>query len=130
MNHDKIDFGLLVDKYIKIRDKKSQLQKARDAEIAKYTDALDEIERLLLAECNEMGVESLRTSAGTAYKTVKHSVTVADKDAFRNFIKNEDAWYFADLRANAPAVRAYLDENDHLPPGVNMSSWAAVNVKR
>ena len=91
---------------------------------------MEEIERLLLAECNEMGVESLRTSAGTAYKTVKHSVTVADKDAFRNFIKNEDAWYFADLRANAPAVRAYLDENDHLPPGVNMSSWAAVNVKR
>ena len=32
MNDDKLDFGLLVDRYIKIRDKKSQLQKARDAE--------------------------------------------------------------------------------------------------
>ena len=77
-----------------------------------------------------MGVEALRTAAGTAYKTVKHSVTVADKDLFRDFIKSHDAWYFADIRANAPAVRAYLDENDQLPPGVNMSSWATVNVKR
>ena len=124
-----INFDDLVDKYV--RDKKRQVQARHKDEINKYDRVLREIEVLFLEEFNRTGMNSVNTNHGTAFKKTQTSVTIADKDIFRQFIwANPDNWIFADLRANAPAVQAYLEENESLPPGVNLTSRLTVNVQR
>lgn len=131
MDTQEINFDDLVDKYVRLRDKKRQVQERHKDEINKFDVVLRNIETLFLAEFNRTGMNSVNTNHGTAFKKTQTSVTIADKDIFRNFIWSDpDNWIFADLRANAPAVQAYLDENESLPPGVNLTSRLTVNVQR
>ena len=125
-----LNIDQLVDKYIRIRDKKAEVQKTQKAELARFDEALHTIERVFLTFMQENNVDSLNTNHGTAYKRVQTSCTIADRDAFLNFVREGDNWAFADLRANAPAVKAYLDANESLPPGVNFTSRLTVNVQR
>ena len=125
-----LNIDQLVDKYIRIRDKKAEVQKVQKAELARFDEALHAIERIFLTHMQENNVNSLNTDHGTAYKKVQTSCTIADRDAFLSFIREGDNWAFADLRANAPAVKAYLDANETLPPGVNFTSRLTVNVQR
>lgn len=125
-----LNIDQLVDKYIRIRDKKAEVQKTQKAELARFDEALHTIERVFLTFMQENNVDSLNTNHGTAYKRVQTSCTIADRDAFLNFVREGGNWAFADLRANAPAVKAYLDANESLPPGVNFTSRLTVNVQR
>lgn len=125
-----INFDSLVDKYIRLRDKKAEVAKVQKTELAKFDQAMMQIERIFLTHMQATGANSVATDHGTAYKKVQTSVTVADRDAFLGFIKEGDNWVFTDLRANAPAVKAYLEANDALPPGVNLTSRLTVNVQR
>ncbi len=126
-----INFDQLVDKYIRIRDKKAEVKKVQQAEIDKFDQALIAIERLFLAEMQRTGAKSVATNHGTAYQRTQTSVTIADREIFRKFVQDDpEHWIFADLRANAPAVKAYLDERAELPPGVNLTSRLTVNVQR
>lgn len=125
-----LNIDQLVDKYVRIRDKKAEVQKTQKAELARFDEALHTIERVFLTFMQENNVDSLNTNHGTAYKRVQTSCTIADRDAFLNFVREGDNWAFADLRANAPAVKAYLDANESLPPGVNFTSRLTVNVQR
>jgi hypothetical protein len=113
-----INYDQLIDKYIKLRDKKAEIQKAQKAELAKFDSALLALERIFLAHMQATGAKSVT------------SCTIADRDVFLRFVKQGDNWAFADLRANAPAVKAYLEANEELPPGVNFVSRLTVNVQR
>ena len=126
-----LNFDTLVDKYIRLRDKKAEVRKVHSAEIDKFDQALETIERLFLAEMQRTGAKSVATNHGTAYQKTQTNVTIADREVFRKFVQDDPAhWVFADLRANAPAVKAYLDELNELPPGVNLTSRLTVNVQR
>lgn len=120
----------IVERYIKIRDEKKALKEQYDASVAKLDLAMEKIEAFLLKKMQDQGLESLPTGAGTAYKSVRASATVADKPMFRQFCIDNDAWHLADLRASAAEVRKHLDETEDLPPGINFSQHVTVNVRR
>lgn len=120
----------LVETYIKLRDTKAQLKAARDAEIKKIDDVMDKIEAALLQSFNTLGVESVRTTAGTAYKTVKTSATVSDWDAVLGFIQEGSHWNMLDKRVNKTAVEQFRDEHQDLPPGVNWREEVSINIRR
>ena len=130
MSDIKIDFDELIGKYIKIRDTKAQLAEKQKAEMARFNNALAQIERLLLDEFNTSKTESVRTKHGTAYRTVQTSVSVSDRDLFMSFVREGDNWIFLDAHANKSAVKQYLESEQQLPPGVNVVSRATVNVQR
>ena len=120
----------LLERYVKLRDKKQEKEKAHKQEIAKYTEMLRRVEQILLDHFNETGADSVKTPHGTAYKTVASSVSVADRDVFLDFVRDQDAWAFLESRANKSAVEEYLAEHEALPPGLNMTRVAKVNIRR
>ena len=103
----------------------------------------------------------MRTEAGTAYKTTAVSVTIADREAFLNYVlepaaqgicqaleqsgidlteeekncirvilKTYPAWDETDIRAGKKGILAKMEETKKLPPGLNSSSFARVNVRK
>lgn len=120
----------LVERYIKIRDSKKAIKEQYDADVAKLDAAMEKIEAYLLKKMQEQGLESMPTSAGTAYKSIRSSATVADKPMFRQFCIDNDAWHLADLRASSVEVSKHLEETEDLPPGVNFRQSVTVNVRR
>lgn len=120
----------VVEKYIALRDKKTALKREYEAKVEAIDQMLDKVEALLLANMQEQGVDSYKTSAGTAYKSVRASASVADRESFMRFIQETGEWSMLDVRANKTAVQEYREANNDLPPGVNWSEQIVVNIRR
>ena len=111
----------IVGAYIKVRDEVAQIKANHKAQLEPYTQALDKL---------DAGVESMKTSVGTAYRSERTSVTVADKSAFMDYIESNKAFDLLDVRANKTAVEGFMAENQDVPPGVNIRREVAVNFRR
>lgn len=117
--------------YITLRDKKAQMKAQFDADVAEVQERMDKLEAKLLEVFNNTGTDSVKTPLGTAYVSTRTSASVADKDAFLDFVRNSKEWSLLDVRASKVAVEQYRSANDdELPPGINVRTERVVNVRR
>lgn len=121
----------LVAVYIEARDAKASLKAEYEEKLAPLDEKLAKIEAKLLEVFQATGMESVKTEHGTAYTATRTTVSVADRDAFMDFIKAGDHWSMMEVRAAKTAVEQYKAANeDTLPPGVNWRSEVVVNIRR
>lgn len=120
----------VVAKYIELRDKKAELKHEYDFKVAKVDEVLTKIEAKLLEVFDSAGMDSVKTEFGTAYSSTRSSASVADKETFMNFIKENDEWSLMEVRAAKLAIEQYKDANGDLPPGVNWREERVVNFRR
>jgi hypothetical protein len=123
-------FDEIVTRYIQLRDHKAALKKQYEETVGPVTEAMEKIENALLKHLQATGTESMRTSAGTFYKTTSTKATVADRDGFMSFVKDNDLWALLEVRAAKTAVEQYRTEHNDLPPGINWTETYVVNVRR
>jgi hypothetical protein len=122
--------GQLVDGYIKLRDRKAEMKAKHEAELAPVNSMMEQIETRLLAEMQKQGVESYRTTAGTAYTSTTTRANVADWDSLLGFVREHSLWQMLERRVSKSAVDEYVAAHKDLPPGVNYSTAVAVNIRR
>jgi nanoRNase/pAp phosphatase (c-di-AMP/oligoRNAs hydrolase) len=120
----------LVRKYLKLREAKAELEAKHKEETSRFTKAMQKIETTLLSEFTETGQESAKTPHGTAYVSVRTSAKVADRDAFLDFVRDNQAWDFVESRVSKKAVEDYVAEHEELPSGVNVTRSMTVNIRR
>lgn len=120
----------IVARYIALRDKKAEIKAKYDAEVEAIDAAMNRVENYLLKLMTELGVESIRTSAGTPYVSRRTSATVADWDAFLDWVRRNGEWSMLERRANKTVVQSWRDEHNDLPPGLNWREERVVNIKR
>lgn len=117
--------------YIQLRDKKAQMKSEFEASVAPITDKMEKLEAKLLDVFNKTGMDSVRTEHGTAYTAVRTTASVADREAFMEFVKANEEWSLLEVRASKTAIEQFRDSNDNeLPPGVNIRSERVVNIRR
>ena len=120
-----------IDEYIQLRDGK----KAADEVYAAWSkqnfgDRMEQLEAGMLDALNKMGVDSVAGKAGTVYKKLTTSVTIADAREFRRHVIGGEDWDLIDWRANKTAVNDRVEAGDPLPPGVNRSTFFTVGIRR
>lgn len=120
----------LIAQYVKVRDKLADADKAHDEKTKVARDYLKLLNAKLLEKLNEVGGESVKTEAGTAYRTTRKSATIADGSVFRAFVVENALFDIVDWKANANAVDDYVKSEGALPPGVNYSVAYTVGVRR
>jgi phage host-nuclease inhibitor protein Gam len=117
--------------YIQLRDKKAEMKAEFDATIAPLNDKMDKLEAKLLDVFNKTGMDSVKTENGTAYTAVRTTASIADREAFMEFVKANEEWSLLEVRASKTAVEQFRESNnDELPPGVNIRSERVVNIRR
>lgn len=121
---------LIVERYVQMRDRLAEMKAAYDASTAEIKAGMAKLEGAIMDTLNEQGVESVRTNAGTAFKSVSTSATIADWDAYLQFVKDNDRFDMLEKRCSKLAVEQYRSANDDLPPGVNWKQAVTVNVRR
>lgn len=101
-------------------------------------ERMEAIKQQLLTQLIELGSkdkQSIATDHGTAYTSTITTPKVADRDKYLDFI-NDNWAVIGDemLQLGAPqvtAVKGYMEQNEgHLPPGVEISTFTRVNIKR
>lgn len=121
---------VLIEKYIQLRDRQKQLKAEFDEKVAPIDEAMKRIENHLMCVLNEQGADRIGCATGVAFKSTVTSATVADKDAFRRFILDNNAWELADIRAAKTAVKDFVEAHDDIPPGVNWRVETVLRVNR
>jgi hypothetical protein len=117
--------------YIKIRDKRAEISANFKVEDDKLKAQQDKVKRALLDHCKEHNVESVRTSEGLFYRSVKKRYWTSDWDSMNKFILTNEVPEFYEKRLNQTVVKQFLEENpDTVPPGLNVDSEYAISVRK
>jgi len=117
--------------YVKLRDAKEALAKKHKDEMSGYNEKLAVIERWVQRELDRQGMDKAgNKSVGTAFIQKVDSCTVADKEAFMKFVKDEDHFELLDIRASKTVVRDFMENTGEIPPGVKFDSARVVRIRR
>lgn len=121
----------LVAVYIKMRDRRDKLRKEYDDADAKLVEQMDVVTAELLAACESVGANSLRTDAGTVVRWVKTRYWSSDWESLHAFIRENDALNLLEGRIHQTNMRTFLEENPEMrPPGLNADSEYVITVRR
>lgn len=150
---------MVIAKAVELRDQLKALDEKQSAERRPYTEALERIEAWLLNHLNESKAESIRTGAGTAFKSTTLSATVEPDGGWDSFLswvirhpleralaaiegghgEHEAAIAFLSspqfgflLRGvNKTAVKEMMEaDGGRTPPGIKTALVTKVNIRR
>ena len=131
MSEDKKLAEKLTRVYLKIRDKKAQLSAEFKKQEEDLNQQLDQVKTALLNYCKEQGLESVKTSEGIFYRSVKTRYWTSDWEAMHKFVMEHSVPEFLEKRLNQTNVRTFLEENpDLVPKGLNVDSEYVISVRK
>ena len=110
-NEVKPDLDRLVSVYIKIRDKKLELQAALKEQEEELVLKMKAIEIKLLEHCKDNGVESVRTENGTFYRSTKSKYWTSDWEAMGKFILENEVPELLEKRIHQGNMKQFLEDN-------------------
>ena len=117
--------------YLKIRDKKAQLSAEFKAAEDDLNQQLDQVKTALLGYCKEQGLESVKTSEGIFYRSVRTRYWTSDWEAMHQFVMEHNVPEFLEKRLNQTNVRTFLEENpETIPKGLNVDSEYIISVRK
>jgi len=117
--------------YLKIRAKKAQLAAEFKKQDDDLTSQLDKVKTALLDYCKEQGVDSVKTSEGLFYRSVKTRYWTSDWEAMHRFVMEHNVPEFLEKRLNQTNVKTFLEENpDLVPQGLNVDSEYVISVRK
>jgi hypothetical protein len=116
--------------YIRLREFKARRAAVAAAEASEITARMEVIETRLMTFLNKTGQRGGNTESGTFFKKVASTSKVADRDAFMQFVKEEDMFNFLESRVNNTAVNEYIEANKKLPPGVSVTRIEKLSINR
>lgn len=117
--------------YIKIRDKRSEIKKAFDAEDTALKAKLTLLEGAMLQTLNSTNSDSIRTDGGTFYKQEDVTPSGSDWAAFYDWVKQNDAFDALERRIKKTFITEYMEANDGaIPPGVSVYRQFVCRVRR
>lgn len=117
--------------YIKMRDKRAELLKEYETADAKIGEQMQMVEDELRNLFDEVGLESIRTSYGIVYRSVKTQYQVNDWDSMYKFVMEHNVPQLLQRRVSTTNMKQFLDENPNLMPiGMNIDNRYTVTVRR
>ena len=127
--------GVPLDKLAKVYRKMSaEIQKLTqdyDNAVAAIKTQQDTVKTAIKDEMLRLGVKSVRTDGGTISLSTKTRYNTDDWDAFKEFIKENDALELLEKRISQSNMATFLEENPgKVPAGLNSFTEYAVSVRK
>lgn len=120
----------LVRRYIELRDYRSAIKK-QFTEADEVAEArMKVIQAELLALCQSMGVESVRTGAGTFFRQLKTRFVASDMAEFLEYVQSTGRIDLLERRVGQTAVREAYEETGELPPGISPDSEYTITIRK
>ena len=126
-----VELEKLTKVFLKIKAKRNELS----TEFKEQDDNLkiqqDTIKKALLDHCKKHNVESVRTSEGLFYRTVRTRYWTSDWTSMYNFVQEHEVPELLEKRLNQGNVKQFLEENPEVVPmGLNVDSEYLISVRK
>jgi hypothetical protein len=117
--------------YIKMREKKAEVTHEMEDKISKIESDMKAVKSAILQHMKDIGAESLKTSAGVVYRTVRTTYATSDWESMNKFILEHSVPELLEKRIHQTNMKAFLEENPELiPAGLNANSEYSVTIRR
>jgi alpha-galactosidase/6-phospho-beta-glucosidase family protein len=117
--------------YIKIRDEKAKLSAEYKEKEVNLNQQMDKVKAALLNYCKDHGLESVKTSEGLFYRSVRTRYWTSDWEQMHKFVLEHEVPEFMEKRLNQTNVKTFLEENpDIVPKGLNVDSEYTISVRK
>jgi ATP phosphoribosyltransferase len=121
----------LIATYRKMYAKKGELEKELQETISDISTKMATVKKAILNHMKDLGVESLKTTSGVAYRTIKTQYTTSDWESMNKFILEHQVPELLEKRIQQTNMRLFLEENpDLLPPGLNSNMEYSVTIRK
>ena len=130
------DMEELVKTYLTIRNERDRIEaefKERDSALKAEMAVL---EQAMLAGCNEIKADSIKTPHGTIMKRLSERYTCSDRDNFNKFVLEHGAVELFEGRIHQSNFKEFISERNNslheagLPPGVNVMREFTITVRK
>jgi hypothetical protein len=126
-----MDIDKVVSVFLKIRARKAEITKTYEAEMARLDAQQDQLNAVLLDECKLLNVESIRTKAGTAFRTIKERIFVSDWQAVESFIYENKAFDLLERRIAQTAAKSWIKDFPDKPiPSAVVDRKFAITIRK
>ena len=117
--------------YIKIRDERAKLSAEYKEKDSVLSRQLERVKQGLLDYCNNHSVESVRTSEGLFYRSVKQKFWTNDWEKMHAFIMEHNVPELLEKRLNQTNLKQFLEENPESQPDcLNVDSEYSMSVRK
>jgi capsule polysaccharide export protein KpsE/RkpR len=117
--------------YRKMQTKIQQLTAVYETEVEGLKAQQEVVKTALKDQMLALGVKSVNTTEGTVILSTKTRYSTQDWDAFKEFMKENDALDLLEKRIAQTNMANFLQENPTLvPPGLNSNSEYAISVRK
>lgn len=132
MSEEKVELDELVKIYLTIRREREMLSQQFEAKDAELKADMASIEQVMLASCNDINADSIRTPNGTIIKSMKESYVCGDWDSFKQFILENQAIELLQQRIHNGNFKEFMSnhEGEGLPPGVSTMREVTITVRK
>lgn len=117
--------------YRKMQTRIQELTAAYETEVEALKAQQDVVKNALKDQMLALGVKSVNTVEGTVILSTKVRYSTQDWDAFKEFMKDNDALDLLEKRIAQTNMATFLRDNPTLvPPGLNSNSEYSVSVRK
>ena len=117
--------------FIKIRAERAKLKKEWEEEDGKLERQQDVIKKAFLDHCNETGAKSVKTEAGTFYRSVKKNYFVSNWGKVYDFIKETGNPELLQARIHQNNLEQFFEDNPEATiDGVQSNSEYTIGVRK
>lgn len=116
--------------YLRLRAEKEALAKKHAGELAPVVERMVKLEGWLQKQLLEQGLQNFKGKSGVAFLQTATSVTVEDRNAMLNWIRENEAWDFLESRVSKSVVQDYMESTQEVPPGVSVKTETVVRVRQ
>lgn len=132
MSEQKVELDELVKIYLTIRKEREILSQQFEAKDAELKADMSSIEQVMLASCNDINADSIRTPNGTIIKSMKESYVCGDWDHFKQFVLENQAVELLQQRIHQTNFKEFManHEGEGMPPGISSMREVTVTVRK
>lgn len=130
-NEVSIPMDKLARVYRKMQTRIQELTATYETEVEVLKEQQEAVKTALKDQMLALGVKSVNTAEGTVILSTKTRYSTQDWDAFKEFIKENDAIDLLEKRIAQTNMATFLGENPTLvPPGLNSNSEYSISVRK
>lgn len=119
----------LIEKYINVRDAIAVISDRHKQELEPHRQSLEVLETALQGMLNDVGGDSIKTPAGTAYRSTATTAKVEDWPAFVTYVSQSGDTELLVRNVNKTRLQECV-EAGRLVPGCSMGQVSRINVRR
>jgi hypothetical protein len=118
-------------KYFTLKRQVDLIEGETKAKVAPLKENMALLSQWLEAKGQEQGLKNIAVDGvGTGYWSTHINSSVADRDVFFGFVKENEAWDLLETRASKTAVKSYIEAHNQSVPGVNFSQVQVFNIRQ